>query len=278
MVTPITDAASARVLAEPCRTTRPSRLDGLLVLGIVVVFAMLPLGSSRWGWWLPLTLVLGGLTTIAFRRRCAAAVPLGILSTLILLALLTFGGLTLWPLPAVLATGSYLAATKLVPALGGLPLWLRRGRLDRTTAALIVSSILVSAVALAVWFRVTRPDYRALRGTLLPELPLPLLICGVVLFAMFNGALEEFVYRGAIMGALDATLGRGVAPVIIQAVAFGVLHIGGFPRGAVGVCLATVYGLMMGTVRRHSDGMLAPWIAHVGADIAIGAILLKALF
>ena len=96
-----------------------------------------------------------------------------------------------------------------------------------------------------------------------------------VLFAMMNAALEEFMYRGIAMGALEAGLGAGTLPVFLQALVFGIVHIGGFPRGAVGIALAIIYGLMMGALRRRSSGLLAPWIAHVGADVAIGSILLS---
>jgi hypothetical protein len=95
---------------------------------------------------------------------------------------------------------------------GGLPPWLRRGKLDRVTGVLIGSSVVVSAVALAAWFGLTKPDYRALRGSLIPDLPLPLLVVGIVLFAIANAAVEEFVYRGAVMGALEAVLGNRVGP------------------------------------------------------------------
>jgi hypothetical protein len=40
------------------------------------------------------------------------------------------------------------------------------------------------------------------------------------------------------------------------------------------VGLASIYGLMMGIVRRQARGMLGPWMAHVMADVTIGAILL----
>jgi hypothetical protein len=42
----------------------------------------------------------------------------------------------------------------------------------------------------------------------------------------------------------------------------------------VGVGLATIYGLMMGVVRRRSGGLLAPWIAHVLTDVVIAGIVL----
>ncbi|NVN89833.1 MAG: hypothetical protein HXX11_04450 [Desulfuromonadales bacterium] len=47
------------------------------------------------------------------------------------------------------------------------------------------------------------------------------------------------------MAALDRSLGSGVASLFLQAAAFGTLHINGFPRGWIGVVLASVFGLLM---------------------------------
>jgi len=160
----------------------------------------------------------------------------------------------------------------------GRPAWFARGRIDRGTVALVVASMLVSSLALVSWFVIARPDYTHLVGTLFPRLPVPLLFCGVVVFAMLNAAIEEIVYRGLVQGALESAIGPSPLPVILQAVVFGIIHVGGFPRGLVGMGLAALYGLMMGMIRRRAGGLLAPWIAHVATDIAIGAILLKALF
>jgi membrane protease YdiL (CAAX protease family) len=139
---------------------------------------------------------------------------------------------------------------------------------------LIVASAVVAGLALVAWFALVHPDYSATRAALFPSVPTPLLLLGVVLFSAVNGALEEVAYRGVLLDALDAALGAGVAPVVIQALAFGALHIGGFPRGAAGVVLAAIFGLMMGTVRRQTRGLLAPWLAHILADVTIGAILI----
>lgn len=89
-----------------------------------------------------------------------------------------------------------------------------------------------------------------------------------------NGALEEVAYRGLLEGALDAALGTGTASVVLQAIAFGALHVAGFPQGAAGVLLATLFGVMMALVRRQSRGLLAPWLAHILVDTTIGTILL----
>jgi membrane protease YdiL (CAAX protease family) len=175
--------------------------------------------------------------------------------------------------PPILATVVYLFVAKRSGALGGFPRWFERGRLDGATWLLIVASLVVSSTALVAWFALAKPDYGEVVA-MFPEVPTPALFVGVVMFAVLNAALEETIYRGVVMGALDASLGAGMVPVLLQAVLFGILHINGFPRGPVGIGLATIYGMMMGLVRRKSGGMLAPWIAHVGTDVTIGSILL----
>jgi len=42
----------------------------------------------------------------------------------------------------------------------------------------------------------------------------------------------------------------------------------GFSQRRAGVFMVLVYGVMLGVIRRRSSGLLAPWIAHVMADIA----------
>lgn len=91
---------------------------------------------------------------------------------------------------------------------------------------------------------------------------------------MVNAAVEEGAYRGVLLHALDSSIGPGIWALLLQAVAFGTIHIGGFPRGWIGVGLACIYGLFMGVIRRRAGGMFAPWIAHVFTDIVIAGILL----
>jgi hypothetical protein len=90
---------------------------------------------------------------------------------------------------------------------------------------------------------------------------------------MVNAAVEEGAYRGVILHALDRSLGTGFAALLLQALAFGAIHIRGFPRGWIGVGLACIYGLLMGVIRRRAGGMFAPWIAHVFTDVVIAGIL-----
>jgi hypothetical protein len=39
-----------------------------------------------------------------------------------------------------------------------------------------------------------------------------------------------------------------------------------------------VYGIMLGTIRRRSQGMFAPWVAHACADMVIFVILAGVVF
>jgi hypothetical protein len=96
-----------------------------------------------------------------------------------------------------------------------------------------------------------------------------------VAFALLNAAVEEAIFRGIFLQALDSAVGAGIIPLVIQAVIFGWMHYSeaGCPRGLVGVAMATVYGLLLGTLRYRARGMLSPWLAHVGTDITVFAIV-----
>jgi CAAX protease family protein len=98
-------------------------------------------------------------------------------------------------------------------------------------------------------------------------------IAGGLIFSMVNAAVEEDAYRGMLMHGLDSALGRGPAALVLQALAFGALHVQGCPRGALGFGLASIFGLLRGIIRRRSDGMFAPWLAHVFTDIVIAGII-----
>ena len=130
----------------------------------------------------------------------------------------------------------------------------------------------VAAIALGAWYALFRPNLTDLVAAFVPAAPVVPLVLGGLLFSMLNATVEEGAYRGVIQHGLETTIGLGMSALVLQAAAFGALHINGFPRGWAGVGLATMYGLMMGAVRRRSGGMLAPWIAHVLTDIVIVGI------
>jgi len=106
-------------------------------------------------------------------------------------------------------------------------------------------------------------------------MPLWFLPLAGVAFALLNSAVEEAIFRGIFLQALDSAVGAGTISLVIQAAFFGWLHYSkiGFPKGLAGVAMASVYGLLLGYLRYRSQGMLAPWLAHVGTDIAVFTIV-----
>jgi membrane protease YdiL (CAAX protease family) len=106
-------------------------------------------------------------------------------------------------------------------------------------------------------------------------MPLWFLPLAGVAFALLNSAVEEAIFRGIFLQALDSAVGPGTSSLVIQAVFFGWLHYSeiGFPKGLAGVAMASVYGLLLGYLRYRSQGMLAPWLAHAGTDIAVFTIV-----
>ena len=212
--------------------------------------------------------VLGVCGSVAMLRGLREAASLAFMtavaSTLIALPALT----RLWPAPLLVALATVLAVSRFrIP-------WLKRGECGGQMAGWIAAVVVVSAGALVAWWAIVRPDLADL-----PTLPVglhpALLTAGIIAWAAVNAAAEEFFFRGALQHELVGALGRG--GVVVQAVAFGFMHYRGFPRGWTGVVLATIFGLMTGALRLRAGGLLAPWIAHLAADLVIVLIWLTLL-
>ena len=192
-----------------------------------------------------------------------------------LLSALAIAGLSipalavLTPTPLLLA----LAVTALAAAASGpetFP-WLRRGEWNAAVSLRVVAIVVVSGAALLLWHRLARPNVSDILARL-PPVSGWWLAALVVGWACLNAVAEELVFRGAFQHALDAAFGVRIA-ILVQAAAFGLVHFRGFPRGWSGVLLAAIYGLMIGELRQRSRGLLAPWAAHVFADLTIMGIV-----
>lgn len=186
----------------------------------------------------------------------------------------------IWSVPA----GGFLAAllftylcllptTWLKPALS----WVKRGSLSQITLALVVITSLISLVALGLW--AMWADYLGLGSSMMKGMrttPAWLMLgIYVPVFALVNAFAEEAVYRGFLQEALKKRFPANLPLVLtLQASAFAAAHYrAGFPNGKLGYCMTFIYALMLGYLRERSEGMLAPFLAHVVADLMIGLLL-----
>jgi membrane protease YdiL (CAAX protease family) len=245
------------------------KLDALLVVSVTLLFTAAPL--------VPPNAAIGAasgtavLAVLAWYKRCRAAAPF---STFCVICLgLALSGVLYFQVVLALGLLCYAGVVRGVPWLRGTATWARWGSFDATVCFLSVAAWLLAAAALLSWYLLLHPNIADIVAAFVPALPLGLLIAGGLIFSMVNAAVEEGAYRGVILHALDRSLGPGFAALLLQALAFGAIHIRGFPRGWLGVGLACIYGLLMGVIRRRAGGMFAPWIAHVFTDVVIAGIV-----
>jgi membrane protease YdiL (CAAX protease family) len=259
---------TAHLGAEPSQPVVGSA-QPFVAVGIVLLFGSFPV--------LPRGMVIAAagaialLTAVGWLRRWVLVPPLGVFCCgCIALALLG------WPSQLWLALGlaTYAAVAWFGRGQRRAFDWFTAGTITREVVLAAAASILLSAVAVIIWFLTVRPDINDLIETFVPDWHWALLIAGGLLFSMLNAAVEEMAYRGVLMDALDQSVGAGMLSLLGQAAAFGVFHIIGFPRGWIGVGLAFIFGVMMGLIRRLSGGLLAAWAAHVCTDVVIVSIVL----
>jgi len=157
--------------------------------------------------------------------------------------------------------------------------WFRGGNPDQVTWLLVIVTSLVSALSLILWALWT--DYLGIASSMLGtfrQLPIWfMLLVGIPGFALLNAFAEEVVYRGVLQDALQSRFGETRQALVLcaQASAFAAAHyMAGFPNGKLGYLMTFVYALVLGYLRDRSNGMLAPYLAHVAADLVIGFTLL----
>ena len=181
-----------------------------------------------------------------------------------------------WVLPFSFLGVSYLPVTiVLTVLLLTAPSWKPHGKWFRTgsftggTVILILLVAVFSGAALYLWQLLLQPDLSDF-FSMMPSGGAVLLLLAGFGFAVTNAFVEEMFFRGFFWYGLE---GKKVLQVVVTALLFGFLHIRGFPGGAVGVGMVFVWGLFLALLRRRTGGMLAPYIAHVVADMTIFGIL-----
>ncbi len=249
---------------------RSSRSGSWLILITGLVFLVFPF-SPVLRTWAGLAAFILCLAALVLRE--IHAFPPALLTLFVAIIPMLHPMLHQWPFGLLVAILLYLGVTLPVPRFRTSLLWLRPGRFDRMSALLSTGVVIISGAGLFLWERLFRPDLSVQLASV-PVLPLWLYPAAGLGFALANAALEEFVFRGVMMQSFDSAFGPGTTSVVVQGVLFGAMHyLRGFPNGWVGVVLAGAYGIMLGMLRRRSQGMLVPWLTHVGADIVIFSIL-----
>ena len=130
----------------------------------------------------------------------------------------------------------------------------------------------ITPIFLLVWVSWLHPDLSDIVRAV-PNLGLPWLLLGGVVFAVVNSLLEEWVWRGVFQDRLSL-LFPGAVAIGLQAASFGLAHAHGFPRGALGVIGAGVWAVLLGMLRARSRGLLSPFAAHFVADLTIALLVI----
>jgi membrane protease YdiL (CAAX protease family) len=217
-----------------------------------------------------LTVVLWANRRDDFALRDAAALS----ATLWILIRVPVGGI--WPLPAALALIAVIVLTGPRGTLLRWRKWFRVGTIGPSTWLLCAVIVVLTAVALLVWQRVTGGGLSSTYTGLIDSVPSPVAIAGIFLFLVVNGAVEDSVWSGVLMTGAKRTIPAPVA-IAVTALSFGLAHLDGVPNGAIGVAMVVAWGIVLSILRLRTGGMLATYIAHVLADATIVALLVPSL-
>lgn len=258
-----TPALSARPVSAATTPSSSARLSFLVIVAAAFAAMFLPTGW-RWPLALPILLAEAHLfVTAAELWRRSVFWPL------------LFAGFAVglpWPLTFVAPLLAYLLLCLAWPRARPTRGWLARGRFSRAAVAWMIPTIAVSSGALLGWVLLLRPDLSDL-VPLVPRGGVAGLVAVGLAFSVFNALWEELILKGILWHGLEALFARGWVVNVVQAVLFGVIHYGGFPRGLVGAVMAGIYGFAIGLIRERSEGLLAPVVTHFFADATIFVIL-----
>ncbi len=258
------------------RTWRLSRFRWVPTTVVLALATAVPVAEQAGSVTIALLMVatLGGLTLLytVLSNRSVARFALG-LTAITAAGVLPWWG-SWWPIPGVIGLCAYFVAharARRGPA--GPPRILRRGRFGASDALWVLGLVSVSVASLLVFRAFTPAPVSEAAYLLTAMTPGSLVVTGAA-FAMLNALVEELLFRGVMLDHLQRVSPTWVA-VGMQAVAFGMLHLNGYPYGPGGVALAAIYGMLLGILRVRTGGLLACWIAHVFADIVIFALLFE---
>lgn len=138
--------------------------------------------------------------------------------------------------------------------------------------ALCALTGVISIVGLVWWQRFSGGRLLDLYVNAAQSMPAGIALLGGLLFLVLNGVIEDVVFFGVLLTALEGIFGRLAMPMV--AVVFGAAHFFGVPTGIPGVLLAATWGCVLAFLRYRTGGMMATYGAHVIADATIVVVLL----
>ena len=258
----------AGLIENPSREPLVGSADILLITGALSIGMAMPKATGIY--------VVGGLALLliwALSVKSEAAVHPAVFGLLFFLIPRLGVSFRFWPLNLLAPIIAYGLITGSVPRLRRSVGWIRKGRMDRSVLLMVIATAVISAGALVAWVVILKPDIGHHLAKM-PRLPVWVYPFAGVGFAVLNAAMEEAVFRGVIMEALDRAVGVSGISIGLQAIPFAALHYpAGFPNGCWGFIMTLVYGIMLGIIRRSARGMLAVFITHIAADMTIFSIL-----
>ena len=227
--------------------------------------ALLPLGQMAIAYGLVGAILVAVIGARRGRWPAVAVATMGLLLAVFALPGVPFA---LWP-----AVGVLWLSSRRWPQLCPAPGWFPPGRSSVGAWALATITVIGAAAALTAWLR-SEPELGAATVQLVElgrAAPSAVVVAFIVVFAVVNPLVEEVAYRNVAYEAARA--GAPAAAVVLQALAFGTLHVVGFPAGATGVGLSFLYGLMLGIIRVMTGGLRIAMIAHIATNATIAALV-----
>jgi len=154
--------------------------------------------------------------------------------------------------------------------------WLKKGLINRTILYEIGAISVTAALTLIAWGYWS--DNLGAGESLIKSLatiPNWVVLSAVLpMFAILNAFSEEAFFRGIFQEAALSSKFSEISAIILQALPFAAFHYSfGFPNGKMGYAMTFVYACSLGFLRKQSKGLLAPYIAHITADLVIAYFL-----
>jgi membrane protease YdiL (CAAX protease family) len=236
--------------------------------------SMLTLLGGAWMGYAVLGLA-AALVVAAFLTKDASAQALAVMAAVFVAAIAAapligrFVRPTTFTVIYMVAPVAFVAIVLAVPGLKSGFGWLRPGRFDWRLALGAAVLAAISIAVTVIYVMTLKPDLTHQPLIATHRLGLATLLLVGVGIAALNAAIEEAIYRGILMNALDAALGAGWLPVLLQALAFGAFHFNSTEPGVAGVLLTALLGLVLGTLRRLGRGMAANYLLHIAVDIGV---------